>query len=156
MKERPRPCIGDSMSKDDTVAVIKDISRRIQRMSRDPLESSTLFEFLYDAEKKELVPLTQINETYDELIVKFDLPCVRREDIELKCTDNTLTVKAPMVKGCRLTPFHSSKELEFERFRKSIRLPVDVDADDGKATFKNGVLEIRLPKKSYHSEVSME
>jgi len=47
-------------------------------MMKDPLESSTLFEFLYDAERKELVPLTQINETYDEVIVKFDLPCVRK------------------------------------------------------------------------------
>jgi HSP20 family molecular chaperone IbpA len=43
--------------------------------------------------------------------------------------------------------------LEFERYRKRIRLPVDVDADKGKAIFKNGVLEIRLPKKSYHDEV---
>jgi len=144
------------MSKDDTIEVIKEIDRRIQRIMKDSLESSTLFEFLYDAEKKELVPLTQINETYDELIVKFDLPCVRKEDIDLKCTDDILTVKAQMMKGCRLTPFYSSKELEFERFRKSIRLPVAVDAKHGKASFKSGVLEIRLPKKSHGSEVSIE
>jgi HSP20 family protein len=141
------------MSKDDTVDLIKEIDRRIQRIVKDPLESSTLFEFLYDAEKKELVPLTQIIETFDEIVVKFDLPCVRREDIELRCTDEVLTIKAEMVQGCRLTPFHSTKELEFERYRKRIRLPVDVDADKGKAIFKNGVLEIRLPKKSYHDEV---
>lgn len=144
------------MSKDDTIEVIKEIDRRIQRIMKDSLESSTLFEFLYDAEKKELVPLTQINETYDELIVKFDLPCVRKEDIVLKCTDDVLTIKAQMMKCCRLTPFYSSKELEFERFRRSIRLPVAVDANHGKASFKNGVLEIRLPKKSHGSEVSIE
>ena len=143
------------MSKDDTIEVIKEIDRRIQRMMKESLESSVLFEFLYDAERKELMPLTQINETYDELIVKFDLPCVRKENIELKCTDDILTVKALMMKSCRLTPFHSSKELEFERFRKSIRLPVAVDAKNGKASFKNGVLEIRLPKKTYGSEVSI-
>ncbi len=144
------------MSKDDTVEVIKEIDRRIQRIMKDPLESSTLFEFLYDAEKKELMPLTQINETYDEIIVKFDLPCVRKEDIVLKCTDDVLTVKAQMMKGCRLTPFHSGKELEFERFRRSIRLPVAVDANHGKASFNNGVLEIRLPKKNYGGEVIIE
>jgi HSP20 family molecular chaperone IbpA len=143
------------MSKDDTIEVIKEIDRRIQRMMKESLESSVLFEFLYDAERKELMPLTQINETYDELIVKFDLPCVRKEDIELKCTDDILTVKALMMKSCRLTPFYSSKELEFERFRKSIRLPVAVDAKNGKASFKNGVLEIRLPKKTYGAEVSI-
>ncbi|MEM2759618.1 MAG: Hsp20/alpha crystallin family protein [Nitrososphaerales archaeon] len=143
------------MSKDEVIEVIKEISRRIERMTRDPLESSTLFEYLYDPENKELVPLTQIRETYDEVIVKFDLPCVRREEIDLKCTDDTLTVKAPMMKGCRLAPYHSSKELEFDRFRKSIRLPVAVDAGNGKATFKNGVLEIRLPKKSHDREISL-
>lgn len=144
------------MNKDDTVEVMRDIDRRIQRILKEPLESSTLFEFLYDAEKKELVPLTQINETYDELIVKFDLPCVRKEDIVLKCTEDVLTVRAKMMKGCRITPFQSGKELEFEGFRRSIRLPVAVDANHGKANFNNGVLEIRLPKKSYGSEVSIE
>ncbi|HLE34610.1 MAG TPA: Hsp20/alpha crystallin family protein [Nitrososphaerales archaeon] len=144
------------MGKDDTVEIIKELDKRIQRMMKDPLESSTLFEFLYDAERKELVPLTQINETYDEVIVKFDLPCVRKEDIFLKCTDDVLTVKARMMKSCKLTPLHSNKELEFERFRKSIRLPVLVNANNSKAAFKNGVLEIRLQKKSHQNEVIMQ
>jgi len=144
------------MGEDETIETIKEIGKRIERLAKDPLESSTFFEFLYDAEKKELVPLTHIHETYDELIVKFDLPCVRREDIDIKCTDEILTIKARMTKGCRLTPFHSSKELEFERYRKSIRLPVLVDTDNAVATFKNGVLEIRLPKRSHGSEVKME
>jgi HSP20 family protein len=144
------------MSNDDTVEVIREISRRIERITRDPLRSSTVYEFLYDVEKRELVPLTHLSETYEELIVRFDLPCVRREGIDLRCTDDVLTVKAQMMKGCRLTPYHSSKELEFERFRKSIRLPVAVDPGNGKATFKNGVLEIRLPKKEHYSEVSIK
>lgn len=144
------------MSKDNTIEVIDEIERRLRRMMKNAIESSTKYEFLYDAEKKELVPLTQINETYDELVVRLDLPCVRKEDIELKCTDDILTVKAQMMKCCRLTPFYSGRELEFERFKKSVRLPVPVDAKNGKATFKNGVLEIRLPKKSHGSEVSIE
>lgn len=140
----------------DKVEVIREIDRRIQRILKDPLESSTLSEFFYDAEKKELMPLTQIRETFDDIIVRFDLPCVRREDIVLKCTGDILTLKAKMMKGCRLTPFYSSKEFEFERFRKSIKLPVAVDAENGKATFKNGVLEIILAKKNQGSEVSIE
>ncbi len=144
------------MSKDNTVEVIDEIDRRLKRIMKDALESSIHYEFLYDAEKKELVPLTHISETYDELIVRLDLPCVRKEDIVLKCTDDVLTVRAKMMKGCRLTPFYSGKELEFDRFRKSIRLPVVVDAKNSKASFKNSVLEIRLPKKSHGSEVSIE
>ncbi len=144
------------MGKDNTIEVIDEIDRRLKRIVKDALESSIRYEFLYDAEKKELVPLTNISETYDELIVRLDLPCVRKEDIVLKCTDDVLTVKAKMMKGCRLTPFYSSKELEFDRFRKSIRLPVVVDAKNGKASFKNSVLEIKLPKKSHGSEVSIE
>lgn len=144
------------MSKDDAIELIDEIDRRLKRIMKDALESSIQYEFLYDAEKKELIPLTQITETYDELVVRFDLPCVRKEDIDLKCTDDILTVKARMSKECRLTPFFSSKELEFERFRKSIRLPFAVDAKEGKASFANGVLEIKLPKKSQGNEVSIE
>ncbi len=144
------------MNKDDTVEVVDEIDRRLKSIIKNALESSVPYEFLYDVEKKELVPLTHITETFDELIVKLDLPCVRREDIVLKCTDEVLTVRARMMKGCRLTPFFSSKELEFERFRKTIRLPISVDAANGKASFKNGVLEVRLPKKNYGNEVRIE
>ncbi len=144
------------MNKDDTVEVVDEIDRRLKSIIKNALESSVPYEFLYDVEKKELVPLTHITETFDELIVKLDLPCVTREDIVLKCTDEILTVRARMMKGCRLTPFFSSKELEFERFRKTIRLPVSVDAANGKASFKNGVLEVRLPKKNYGNEVRIE
>jgi HSP20 family protein len=144
------------MVKDDALKMIKELDKRIQRVMKVPLESSTLFEFLYDAERKELVPLTQINETYDEVIVKFDLPCVRKEDIFLRCTEDALTIKARMMKSCKLTPLHSNKELEFERFRKSIKLPVLVDANNSKAVFKDGVLEIRLPKKNHQNEVTMQ
>ncbi|MFQ5970142.1 MAG: Hsp20/alpha crystallin family protein [Nitrososphaerales archaeon] len=144
------------MSKDDVIEVVDEIDRRMKRIMKDLIESSIEPELLYDAENKELIPLTQITETLDDLIVRFDLPCVRKEDIDLKCTDDILTVKARMIKGCRLTPFFSSEELDFERFRKSIRLPVAVDAKEGKASFTNGVLEIRLPKKSQGNKVSIE
>lgn len=132
---------------------ILGINIDLRQLEKDTLESPTVYEFLYDAEKKELVPLTQINETYDEIIIKLDLPCIRKEDIDLRCTDDILTVKAPIIEGCRLTPFHS-KELEFKRYRKCIRLPVPVDPENTKATFKNGVLEIRL-LKNYHNGVKV-
>ena len=53
-----------------------------------------------------------------------------------------------------------ARERSFGQYSRSISLPFHVDADKTSATFKNGLLEIRLPKaeesKSKHIEVKVQ
>lgn len=135
--------------------IIEEINRKIRNIMRSALELSPLEEELYDLERRELRPLTQITETDDQIIVRVDLPCVRKEDIDLKSTEDTITIKAKMTECVRLL-HHDKREVEFENYRKSIKLPNTVDPTKAQASFKNGVLEVTLPKKLYGSEISIE
>jgi HSP20 family protein len=143
------------MDRDEAEDAFDEINRKIQNMMRTILEPSAYEEELYDVESKELRPLVQITETVDQIIVSIDLPGVTKENIDVKSTEDTLTIKAKMTECVRLM-HHGKKEVEFENYRKSIKLPNTVDPAKAQASFKNGVLQVRLPKKSYGSEISIE
>jgi len=143
------------MERDEAEDIIDEINKRIKHMMRSALELSPLEEELYDLERRELRPLTQITETDEQIIISIDLPCVAKENIDVKSTEDTLTIRAKMTECIRLLHY-GKREVEFENYRKSIKLPTTVDPTKAQASFKNGVLEVRLPKKSYGSEISIE
>lgn len=145
---------GDPMEKDETENIMNEI-KRMRSLIRNTLELSPFEEEFYDMENKELRPLTQITETSGDIIVRVDLPCVTKENIDVKSTEDTVTIKAKMTECVRLLHY-GRKEMEFESYRKTIKLSITVDPAKAQASFKNGVLEVRLPKKFYGSEISIE
>lgn len=142
------------MEKDETEDIVNEI-KRMRSLIRNMLELSPFEEEFYDMENKELRPLAQITETSDDIIVRVDLPCVTKENIDVKSTEDTVTIKAKMTECIRLLHY-GKNEMEFESYRKTIKLPNAVDPAKAQASFKNGVLEVRLPKKFYGSEISIE
>ena len=93
------------------------------------------------------VPAIDISETPDKVIVKADLPGVSENDIQISITGNLLSIR-----GERKQEVKEEKENFFrvERvygsFERVIELPAEVEPDNAKATFKNGVLTIEIPK----------
>jgi HSP20 family protein len=92
-------------------------------------------------------PAIDIYETKDDLVVSADLPGVREKDVHLSITGEVLALR-----GQRL-PDHQVKEENYHRierwsgnFERHIQLPIPVQADRVRATYRDGVLEIRLPK----------
>ncbi len=87
--------------------------------------------------------------TPTEVIIESAIAGVNPKDIDIDVTTDSITIK-----GQR----HHDKELKDEdydlqecywgRFSRSIILPEEVDAESAKADFRNGILTIRLPKKS--------
>jgi len=142
------------MENEETEDIVKEI-RRMRNMIRNVLDLSPFEEEFYDIERRELLPLAQITETPDSIIVDVDLPCVTKENLDVKSTEDTLTIKAKMTECVRLL-HHGKKEMEFENYRKTIKLPSTVDPTKAQASFTNGILEVRLPKKFYGSEISIE
>ena len=139
----------------DEVEDIFEVSRRMRSIIRNAFDFSPLEDELYDLERRELRPLTRITETDDQIIVAVDLPCVAKENVEVKSSEDTLTIRAKMT-GCVRLLHHGKREAEFENYRKSIKLPDTVDPTKAQASFKNGVLQVRLPRKRYGSEISIE
>lgn len=93
------------------------------------------------------VPAVDVYEEKDAVVVKAELPGMEKDDIEVTLTGTTLTLKGEKKKE------EEVKERDFYRcersygsFSRIIPLPADVKPDLVKATFNNGVLEVRLPK----------
>jgi len=81
----------------------------------------------------ETEPLTDVYEEDDTVRVIVELPGVDKDKIKIRAIDDRhLVIEASN---------HDRK------YRKEVELPTEVDVDSAKATFRNGVLEIRLKKK---------
>ena len=92
-------------------------------------------------------PLADVKETDEEVIVTMDLPGMDKGDVEITVTEDALEVKAERKteKEEKEEEFYK-KERTFARFERSLKLPAEVKADDAKASLKDGVLEVHLPK----------
>jgi HSP20 family protein len=93
------------------------------------------------------LPAVDVWETENELVLSFDLPGIPEEGIAVELDDNVLTVSGERDR----TNEHSSERFyRFERryghFSRSVTLPAGVQEDAIKADYKDGVLEVRVPK----------
>jgi HSP20 family protein len=101
---------------------------------------------------KLVMPL-EVYETPKEFVIKAELPGVKKEDVELVIRDNYLIIKAEKKEEVEENKEHVHvKERVYGRFERVIPLPPDLDTENAKATFKDGVLEIRIPKKAATQE----
>jgi HSP20 family protein len=92
-------------------------------------------------------PAVDLYEEKDDIVVKAELPGMDKENIEVNLTDHTLTIKGEKKKEeeTKEESYYRS-ERSYGSFVRTLELPRDVHADKVKASFKNGVLEVRLPK----------
>ena len=106
-------------------------------------------------------PAVDLFEEKDEIVVKAELPGMEKDNIEVNLTDHTLTIKGEKKKEeeVKEEKYYRS-ERSYGAFVRTLELPADVHGDKAKATFKNGILEVRLPKtedaKSKEIEVKVE
>lgn len=86
-------------------------------------------------------------ETAEDFVVRASLPGCERDKINVSFQDDTLTISAQLNQSA--VP-EKSRYLLHERFageaRRSLTLPVRVDADKAAADYKDGVLTLTLPK----------
>ena len=94
-----------------------------------------------------LEPLCEVEDREDEILVTFDLPRVRKENVEINTTEDTVEVIAKMSDSICWERWGSiQKRITFEAFRKQIKLPEKTNPGKTTASFKNGILKITLPK----------
>jgi HSP20 family protein len=93
------------------------------------------------------MPAVEVREAEKEYLVSVDLPGVEMKDIELSFSEGMLSLKAqrPAEDGDAL---YSSRWSG--RFERVIAIGTDVDDEHIRATLKNGVLAVTLPKSPEH------
>jgi HSP20 family protein len=92
-------------------------------------------------------PRVDLVERDDDILIKAELPGVDKRDLEISLTSTTVSIKG--------TTHHEEKEEKGDYYRseisrgsysRTLALPVEVDEEKAKATLKDGVLELTLPK----------
>ncbi len=132
----------------------------MERMIEDTLQrpflgmSSLPFRHLFHEWGRfgDINPSVDIYEQKGEVVVKAELPGMKREDVSVKLIDNNL-----IIAGEKKTEEKVEKKdyLRLERssgtFNRTLSLPEGIDAGHIKASFKDGILEVRIPLKETRS-----
>jgi len=93
------------------------------------------------------MPREDVVDRDDEVIVKAEVPGVDKKDLDISVTDNTVSIKGSTSheeKEEKGNYYHS--EISRGSFSRVVPLPAEVDADKASSKFKDGVLELTLPK----------
>lgn len=92
-------------------------------------------------------PTIDMSETADEVVVKAELPGVDKKGLEVEALPESLSIRAEMSeeKEEKQQTYHR-RERVWRRYERVIPLPAEVVTDQVKATMKDGVLEVRMPK----------
>ncbi len=92
-------------------------------------------------------PALDLYEDKDNLFVRVEVPGFRKEDLELSYHDGSLTISGERKAETKSEPTQAHRTERFlGRFHRSIALPKPVKMDRIKATYKDGVLAVTLPK----------
>ena len=101
---------------------------------------------LKSPEMEEIVPSVDMFREGDDVVVKVELPGLKKEEIEVNLTEGTLTISGEKKKEKKVEKKdYYRMERSYGSFSRSVSLPPDVQTEKGRAQFRDGVLEIRIP-----------
>jgi len=128
----------------DPFRELEDMSDRLNRMFARPATRTNGKETMIVAD---WTPSVDISETDGEYLIKAELPDVKREDVKVMLEDGVLTIQGERKqereeKGKK----YHRVERSYGSFVRSFSLPDVIDEEKVKAEFRDGVLNLHLPK----------
>ncbi len=94
-------------------------------------------------------PAVDLIERENEIVVRAELPGVKKEDISVSLAADSITIETQSRKEEEQERGdYRRREIRSSAFSRSVWLPSDVNAEAAKAVFNDGVLEVTLPKTS--------
>ncbi len=101
----------------------------------------------FASEGSEFSPRMDMKETEDAYTVKLTMPGIDKNDIDISVSDGVLTVKGETREDTEdEKATYLVREHKHYSYFRSVRLPSEVVADKAEAEYKNGVLNLTLPK----------
>ena len=109
--------------------------------------------------ERRVMPKVDVVDKEHELLLRAQIPGVDKKDLHVTMTDTMVTIEGSVhqeEKEERDNYFR--RECAWGAFARSVALPCDVDSAKAKAIFRNGMLELHLPKmtKSKRRNVAIE
>lgn len=88
-----------------------------------------------------------VYQTDDDIVIRSTIAGAKIEDIDIQVTKDTITIKGTRKAEEQVhTEGFFHRELYWGAFSRAVILPVDVDPEGARASYKNGILTVRLPK----------
>ncbi|MCS7117843.1 MAG: Hsp20/alpha crystallin family protein [Thaumarchaeota archaeon] len=100
-----------------------------------------------------LQPLHDLRETEDEFVLSIDMPGVKKEEIDLKVSENSVSVYAPIRYGVRVSRGY---ERTAQCYRLVLELPGPVDTNSVTGVYRNGILEVKMRKRGVGTRIPIE
>ncbi|MDD5058692.1 MAG: Hsp20/alpha crystallin family protein [Sideroxydans sp.] len=129
----------------DPFRELEDMSSRLNRIfARNPAGADS--EMMAVAN---WMPSVDISETDDAYLIKGEIPGVKKEDVKVTIQNGMLTIQGErkQEKEEKNKKFHRV-ECSYGSFARSFRVPDDADESAVKAEFKDGMLNVSLPKSA--------
>ncbi len=93
------------------------------------------------------VPKVDVVDRETEVVLKAEVPGVEKDDLDISVSDNTVTIKGSTRRETKEEKGdYYRREISSGSFSRTVALPAEVDGTKAKASFKDGVLELTIPK----------
>lgn len=102
-------------------------------------------------------PRVDIIDRDDEVIVRAEMPGISKDDMEVSLTENSVTISGESSKEKRdeKGDYHRC-EISRNACSRTVALPAYIDTGNSKAKFKDGILELTLPKTEKTKRTDLE
>lgn len=134
-----------NLMKWDPFRELEDVSNRLNRMfGRSPASAEPAHDMLATAD---WAPSVDISETDNAYVIKAEIPEVKKEDVKVTIQDGMLSIQGErkLEKEEKGKKFHRI-ERSYGSFIRNFRMPDDADEAGVKAEFKDGMINVTLPK----------
>jgi HSP20 family protein len=105
------------------------------------------------------IPAINLEETDDSYVVQAELPGLKKDEIKVSITEDTVTISGErkISKEEKGKTYHRV-EMSYGKFQRTLTLPGEIVPSKAKATYKDGILTIKLPKseKAKVKEIEVE
>jgi HSP20 family protein len=129
-----------------------DFSAALDRLANMHDEMERVFESSFGSNFRPLAtlsrwtPAVDVYQDKDQFTVVAEVPGLKKEEIEISLHGDTLTLSGERKPQDKSTDQGFRTERFFGKFQRSLTLPAVVNAEKVKATYKDGILEVVLPK----------
>lgn len=130
-------------------STFEEIERRFEDFFRRPFSVMGLpwWPGVAMPASREIVPSVDIYEEEGDVVVKAELPGMKKEEISIDLTEDTVSLSGEKKKEERVErKGYCRIERSYGSFARSYSLPAPVQTDKAKARYHDGILEIRIPK----------
>lgn len=101
-------------------------------------------------------PKVDIIDHDNELEVHAELPGVKKEDLDVSIHNQSITIRAVTKEEKKEEGKYFRREISRGEFQRTLSLPDNIDGDNAKAAFADGILKVTLPKTEKSKRKSIE